>query len=69
MIKFCYILVGIGIGIAIKTTFKNIKEAIRWNRLQSRDIQFEIRIAKLKKELTQQRREKVQHSKLYTLQK
>lgn len=69
MIKFCYILVGIGIGIAIKTTFKNIKEAIRWNKLQSRDIQFEIRIAKLKEELTQQRREKVQHSKLYTLQK
>jgi len=69
MIKFCCILVGIGIGIAIKTTFKNIKEAIRWNRLQSRDIQFEIRIAKLKEELIQQRREKVQHSKLYTLQK
>lgn len=69
MIKFCCILVGIGIGIAIKTTYKNIKEAIRWNRLQSRDIQFEIRIAKLKEELTQQRREKVQHSKLYTLQK
>ena len=69
MIKFYCILVGIGIGIAIKTTIKNIKEAIRWNRLQSRDIQFEIRIAKLKEELTQQRREKVQHSKLHPLQK
>ena len=69
MIKVYCILVGIGIGIAIKTTYKNIKEAIRWNRLQSRDIQFEIRIAKLKEELIQQRREKVQHSKLYTLQK
>ena len=69
MIKVYCILVGSGIGIAIKTTYKNIKEAIRWNRLQSRDIQFEIRIAKLKEELTQQRREKVQHSKLYTLQK
>ena len=69
MKEFYCILVGFGIGIATKTTIKNIKEAIRWNKLQSRDIQFEIRIAKLKEELTQQRRKKVQHSKLHPLQK
>tara|TARA_B100000497_G_C7680147_1_gene411460 strand:+ start:1072 stop:1281 length:210 start_codon:yes stop_codon:yes gene_type:complete len=69
MIKVYCILVGIGIGIAIKTTFKNIKEGFRWAKLQNRDIDFEIRIAKLHEEQIQQRREKVQHSKLYTLQK
>lgn len=66
--EFIYILVGIGIGIAIKTTAKNIKEAIRWNKLQTRDIDFEMRIANLRQEKIQQRREKVQHSKLHTLQ-
>jgi len=66
--EFIYILVGIGTGIAIKTTTKHIKEAIRWNRLQTRDIDFEMRIAQLREDKIQQRREKVQHSKLHTLQ-
>lgn len=66
--EFIYILVGIGIGIAIKTTMKNLKEAIRWNKLQARDIDFEMRIARLREEQIQQRREKVQHSELHTLQ-
>jgi uncharacterized protein YneF (UPF0154 family) len=66
--EFIYILVGIGIGIAIKTTMKNLKEAIRWNKLQTRDIDFEMRIARLREEQIQQRREKVQHSELHTLQ-
>lgn len=67
--EFIYILVGIGMGIAMKTTTKNIKEAIRWNKLQSRDIDFEMRIANLRQEKIQQRREKVQHSKLHSIQK
>lgn len=66
--EIIYILVGIGIGIAIKTTMKNLKEAIRWNKLQTRDIDFEMRIARLREEQRQQRREKVQHSKLHSLQ-
>jgi len=66
--EFIYILVGIGTGIAIKTTTKNIKEAIRWNKLQTRDIDFEMRIAQLREDKIQQRREKVQHSELHTLQ-
>lgn len=69
MKEFYCILVGIGIGIASKTTIKNIKEGFRWAKLQQRDIDFEIRIAKLHQEQIQQRREKVQHSKLHPLQK
>ena len=69
MKEFYCILVGIGIGIASKTTIKNIREGFRWAKLQQRDIDFEIRIAKLHQEQKQQRREKVQHSKLHPLQK
>lgn len=49
----------LGAIVVLITLYKNIKAAFEWQRLQERDIPFEIRIEKLKEDLRRQRDEKI----------
>lgn len=57
--EILYLFCMLGAVVVLTMLYKNIKAAFEWQRLQERDIPFEIRIEKLKEDLRRQRDEKI----------